>query len=349
MRHRDAARALVCITGHQVRQLRVRMGIHVGEARRDVTGLFGLEVHRATRVAAVAHGGQVVLSSTAAELVRDSLPPKASLLDLGLHRLKDLSRPEHLYQLEAEGLATDFPVGALARQPGTGQQLAFSHRPFHRQRARTLRAATTRRVLPARHAHGRRWIRQDPSRPAGGRRTPRRVGRRRLACRVGGGHRRRRRRGDDRPCARDTRAIRASMLDRLLEVLAPQYILIVLDNCEHLIGSCAKLAEADRAPLPPGTPARYEPRIARHRGRNHLPLGRPLSLPDTEALASKEHSGRHAFFLDRARAQGATVAFDDETAQLVASISAARRYAVGDRAGRSPTALDVACRPIGAP
>jgi hypothetical protein len=68
--------------------VRVRMGVHTGTASRTTaTGLVGLDVHRAARVAAVAYGGQVLLSETAAALVRDSLPPRAALRDLGVHRL----------------------------------------------------------------------------------------------------------------------------------------------------------------------------------------------------------------------------------------------------------------------
>jgi class 3 adenylate cyclase len=89
--------------------VRVRMGIHTGEASRTATGLVGLEVHRAARVAAVGYGGQVLLSETAAALVHDALPPGAALVDLGAHRLKDLGRPERIFQLQAAGLQAEFP------------------------------------------------------------------------------------------------------------------------------------------------------------------------------------------------------------------------------------------------
>ena len=89
--------------------VRVRMGIHSGEASETAVGLVGLDIHRAARVAAVAHGGQILVSATTAALVRDSMPVGASLRDLGLHRLKDLSRPEQIFQLEADGLPTAFP------------------------------------------------------------------------------------------------------------------------------------------------------------------------------------------------------------------------------------------------
>ena len=90
-------------------RVRVRMGVHTGEAAQTVTGLVGLDVHRAARVAAVAYGGQVLLSETAAALVRDSLPPGAALRDLGAHRLKDLGRPEQIFQLHAAGMQIEFP------------------------------------------------------------------------------------------------------------------------------------------------------------------------------------------------------------------------------------------------
>ena len=89
--------------------VRVRMGIHCGEATRTAAGLVGLEVHRAARVAAVAWGGQVLVSEAAAVLVRDWLPPGAALADLGNHRLKDLGRPERIFQLQAAGLPAEFP------------------------------------------------------------------------------------------------------------------------------------------------------------------------------------------------------------------------------------------------
>ena len=90
-------------------RVQVRMGIHCGEAERTAADLVGLEVHRAARVAAVAYGGQVLVSESAAALVRDRLPPGAALTDLGMHQLKDLGRPERIFQLQAAGLQAEFP------------------------------------------------------------------------------------------------------------------------------------------------------------------------------------------------------------------------------------------------
>jgi predicted ATPase/class 3 adenylate cyclase len=90
--------------------VRVRIGLHTGEATLVGKEYLGLEVHRAARIASAAHGGQVVLSATTRALVEDGLPPGMSIKDLGIHRLKDLARAERLFQLCADGLQSDFPA-----------------------------------------------------------------------------------------------------------------------------------------------------------------------------------------------------------------------------------------------
>jgi YVTN family beta-propeller protein len=87
----------------------VRVGIHTGEAVAAGERYVGFSVHRAARIGGVAHGGQVLVSSSTRELVEDDLPPGVSLLDLGLHRLKDVERPERISQVAADGLKRDFP------------------------------------------------------------------------------------------------------------------------------------------------------------------------------------------------------------------------------------------------
>ena len=83
--------------------LRVRMGIHTGQPSLVGGGYVGLDVHRAARICAAAHGGQVVLSQTTRDLV------DSDARDLGEHRLKDLTQPQRLYQLVASGLDGQFP------------------------------------------------------------------------------------------------------------------------------------------------------------------------------------------------------------------------------------------------
>src|SRR5256884_9779736 len=91
-------------------QVRVRIGLHTGEATLVGNEYLGLDVHRAARVASAGHGGQVLVSETTRALVEHALPPGLTLKDLGLHRLKDMARPERLFQLSVEGLLSEFPA-----------------------------------------------------------------------------------------------------------------------------------------------------------------------------------------------------------------------------------------------
>ncbi len=90
--------------------VRIRIGLHTGEAVLVGNEYLGLEVHRAARIASAAHGGQVLLSETTRSLVENALPAELSVRELGTHRLKDLARAEHLYQLTIDGLPADFPA-----------------------------------------------------------------------------------------------------------------------------------------------------------------------------------------------------------------------------------------------
>jgi predicted ATPase/class 3 adenylate cyclase len=90
--------------------VRVRMGLHTGEGRLGGDSYVGLDVHRAARIAAAGHGGQVLLSDTARALVATALPEGVYLRDLGVHRLKDLETPMRIWQLEIDGLPASFPA-----------------------------------------------------------------------------------------------------------------------------------------------------------------------------------------------------------------------------------------------
>ena len=89
--------------------VRARMGLHTGESTLTTSGYVGLDVHRAARICAAGHGGQTLLSQTTHTLVEHDLPAGVHLRDLGAHRLKDLQRPERLYQLVIPDLPADFP------------------------------------------------------------------------------------------------------------------------------------------------------------------------------------------------------------------------------------------------
>ncbi|MCK4515342.1 MAG: tetratricopeptide repeat protein [Spirochaetaceae bacterium] len=91
------------------RPIRVRMGVHTGEAQERDHDFYGPALNRVARLQGTAHGGQTVLSLVTAELLRDRLPEGITLKELGEHRLKDLARPESVYQLVCPDLPADFP------------------------------------------------------------------------------------------------------------------------------------------------------------------------------------------------------------------------------------------------
>src|SRR6266542_272980 len=94
--------------------VRVRMGLHTAEPEVAGDRYYGLGVHRAARLCAVGHGGQVLLSRSTAGLVDEDETADVSLRDLGEHLLKDLERPERIYQVVAPGLDERFePLGSV--------------------------------------------------------------------------------------------------------------------------------------------------------------------------------------------------------------------------------------------
>lgn len=109
-----AQRALVAADG-----VRVRMGLHTTEPHLHSDGYVGVGVSRAARICAAAHGGQIVLSQATAAIVEDDEKLDAWLRDLGDHLLKDIPRPQRLYQLEADGLPSDFPALGTRTVAGT--------------------------------------------------------------------------------------------------------------------------------------------------------------------------------------------------------------------------------------
>ena len=106
----DFQRALAAEDFAAVGGLRVRVALHTGTADERDSDYFGPAVNRVARLLSIGHGGQTLLSGVMHDLVLGSLPSRVSLRDLGEHRLKDLSRPEYVYQLVAPDLASEFPA-----------------------------------------------------------------------------------------------------------------------------------------------------------------------------------------------------------------------------------------------
>jgi class 3 adenylate cyclase len=124
----DAQRALAAHPWPNGTRLRVRMGMHTGEPAVRDGRYVGLAVHRAARICSVAHGGQVLLSSTTSDLVADELAPGVSLRNLGEHQLKDFDRPERVFQLVVDGLPADFPPLTTSELPAAAEPA--SRRPW---------------------------------------------------------------------------------------------------------------------------------------------------------------------------------------------------------------------------
>jgi predicted ATPase len=204
-------------------------------------GYIGLDVHRAARIAAAGHGGQVLLSEATRALVAADLPEGVTLRDLGTHRLKDLQRPEQLFQLVLPDLPADFPpLNVLDRHAhnlpvqltsfvGRARELAELQPLLLANRLLTLTGpgGTGKTRLALRLAAdvvesfiGGVWLVElaplaDPSL------VPHTVAAT-LGVREQPGR---------------------SILDVLVEYLRPKTLLLLLDNCEHLIATCAQLAE----------------------------------------------------------------------------------------------------------
>jgi predicted ATPase/class 3 adenylate cyclase/DNA-binding XRE family transcriptional regulator len=303
-------------------QVRVRMGMHCGEAKDTAAGLVGLDIHRAARIAAVAYGGQVLVSGPAAAMVRDGLPEGVALTDLGIHRLRDLGRPERLFQLQAAGLRSEFPplrsLGNRALRNNLPVQLArFIGRDREIAEVRGLVGAS--RLVTVTGAGG--------------------AGKTRLGLQVAAelldGS------GDgvwlvELAAVNDEDAVAAAIAEALrippqpgrlvLEVVAdalvPQDVLIVLDNCEHLIGGCAKTVEAilRRCPKAHVIATSREPLGIAGETIYRVP---PLSLPREDAADSASEAGSCdavALLATRAAAQGASLDLDGDAGGLAVSV-----------------------------
>jgi predicted ATPase len=121
----DAVRAAVAIQRGLAAEVwptsepvRVRIGIHTGSAQLRDNDYYGSTVNRCARLRSIGHGGQTLISQATCALSVDALPTGVVTIDLGEHRLKDLARPEHVYQLVVDGLPSSFPpVESLAAFP----------------------------------------------------------------------------------------------------------------------------------------------------------------------------------------------------------------------------------------
>lgn len=108
-------------------KIRVRMALHTGAADLRDGDYYGPAVNRCARLRGIAHGGQTVLSGTAARLVREDLPCGVTLLDLGEHKLKNLQHPEHVFQVGHPDLPGDFPPVRSANRSNSNLPIQLTH------------------------------------------------------------------------------------------------------------------------------------------------------------------------------------------------------------------------------
>ena len=236
----DFQQALAAEPWGTARPLRARVGLHTDEAVIvDDTGYASLPINRCARLMTAAHGGQTVVSGATEMLLRGQLPDGMELADLGEHRLRDLGQPTQIFQLSRGGDLEEFPpLRTLDSFPGNLPAQVSSFIGRQADVARVTKALGTSRVVTVTGVGG--------------------VGKTRLALQVA---------AEVLPSYRDgawlvelasvrdvTGVVKAvadvfrladrsdqSLEDTLLEMLAHKQTLLVLDNCEHVLGSVARL------------------------------------------------------------------------------------------------------------
>jgi predicted ATPase/class 3 adenylate cyclase len=307
----EAQRALGSQRWPEGADVRVRMGVHSGEAEVRMDDYVGLDVHRAARICSAGHGGQVLISSSTRELVAGELPADVALRDLGEHWLKDLDRPEHLFQLVVGDLPADFPPPA-SLSPSSGRATGLPPLPN-----RTIgRADDVRAVVDRLRVDGVRLL--TLTGPGG-------VGKTRLALEAARAAQRdfadgayfvslaALRRPDDVPGA-IVKALAVLVLsgesaDQAAErFLSAKHLLLVVDNFEHLLAAAPFIGTLLRAC--PGLTVLTTSREPLGLQAEERYAVSPLS-PDTDAVA---------LFCARARAHDPGFDLDDGNAPAVAEI-----------------------------
>jgi predicted ATPase/class 3 adenylate cyclase len=302
--------------------LRVRMGLHSGEAETRVGDYFGPTVNRAARIMAVGHGGQILLSAATAALVTDQLPAGATLRDLGEHRLKDLGRPEHMFQLVHPGLVAEFPpLATLSNRPNNLpiETSTFVGRETELQEIRERLQDDAVRLLTL-------------AGPGG-------TGKTRLALRVA---------ADlidtfddgaffvDLSAVRDVDSVLAgiartigvtetsgrSLRDDLKDQLRSKRLLLILDNFEQVMSAAPTVVEllSDCPRLKLLVTSREQLHVRGEQVFSVPPLSLPVVVVEHLSAAELARFEAIQLFVDRAQAVSAGFALTDKNAQAIAEI-----------------------------
>lgn len=300
-------------------RVKVRMGLHTGEAERREGDYFGGTLNRAARLMSAAHGGQILVSNAAAELLHDQLPLDANLRDLGEHRLKDLVRPEHVFQLMHPAIAGEFPpIMSVDSFPNNLPVQLTSFVGRERELGNAKQKLATARLLTLIGPGG--------------------TGKTRLALQLA---------ADlvgtypdgvwfiklapltEPDLIPETIAavfgVRQQMgiplVDTLLDYLRAKETLLILDNCEHLVEACAKLTDGWLHASPNMRIVATSREALSIRGETIY--GVPsLSVPAAAEVTAESltHFEAVQLFLDRAVAASPRFALTDKNAAYVAQI-----------------------------
>jgi predicted ATPase/class 3 adenylate cyclase len=299
--------------------VRVRMGLHTGEAVLVGEQYMGIDIHLAARIAAAAHGGQVLLSEITRTLIEGSLPDGVSLRDLGRHRLKDIEQPARLWDLVIDGLPSEFPtIKTLESRPTNLPQQRTSFIGREREVAEVTGLLAESRLVTL-------------TGPGG-------TGKTRLALRVASDQLDRFSDGvffvDLSPIADPTLVPSAvaqamvireesglDLVDTLSEHLRDRHVLLVIDNCEQVIESGVTLSRLlDAAPrLTVLATSRVPFRIS---GERPFPVP-SLEVPDNTGIQGPDDLDRFEgarLFTERAAAVRPGFRLTAENAPAVAGV-----------------------------
>ena len=304
--------------------IRVRIGMHTGEATlssgETESDYVGLDVHRAARIAAAGHGAQILLSETTRSLVQDHLPSGTSLRDLGDHRLKDLTRSEHIFQLDLDARPMEFPSLRTLEVPTNLPTQLTSFVGREREIAEASRLLRTTRLLTL-------------TGPGG-------TGKTRLSLQVAAES------ADAFPDGvffvalapvSDPELVASTIaqvlrlpitgantpLQQLLELLKQKRMLLVLDNFEQVVSAAPQVAELLRGI--PGLKVIVTSRAKLHvSGEQEYPVP-PLGLPDPKAVPDPDRLSQYEavrLFIERALAAKPDFRVSNDNAPAVAAICA---------------------------
>jgi predicted ATPase/class 3 adenylate cyclase len=314
----DAQRSLTERTWETAEPLRVRMGLHTGDVELVDGDYHGPPLNRAARLMSVARGGQVLLSHATITLSRDALPDDIEIVDLGEHRLRDLARPERVFQLAGAGLSTE--IGGLRTLdvfPGNLPRQATSFVGRDEEIARLVAALSDRRLVTVTGVGG--------------------VGKTRLAVQVAAELLPRFADGawicelaaasdDDTAFAvvAATLSIKpragVALDDAIVESLRDKEMLVLLDNCEHLLSAAGSLAEALLRRCPSVSLLATSREGLGVDGEQVWPL-RSLAVPREVAdITTVSNSHAVQLFVDRATAARPTFTLNDMNVANVVEI-----------------------------